>query len=695
MFIYVHTCISSSKIIYWLKDYYEEEKHLLLPPFQPNATLPQEVLDAYQTVKDAMMVNSAEPDSLLPSEVNVLGISNHDLVTNSQFKILSADHAGFYESKSAQSNATRSVDSSVASLIRITEATGFTFPTVRTIDQFPVEKALANHVGVDITEAGLKAEKRRGVTVIIHGSALSGRTTQAKALASYYDGAVLDIDSVLIEAISSATTEAGVKARTLCYEAMTVKSADSIEATNLGVNLGPKKQPSLTKDKEKEQQQADPISCLKPPSLFKVKPHMDMPYKVPEATLMPLLLPEEIIVEILANRFLEPDCLKAVVIDGIESSFSSLSVQLILKAFNNRTHIYFVHLGIEFPVIKERQEEINRQKLMKIRKEQERKKEAEQREEQRIIALLELEEDEYEALTEEQQEEIDVIRLKRKKARRLKKQKEKQEKLRLEREKKEEEERLREEEKLKKKGKKDKKPPPAKPLPLHGANTVSSRSGSVASTSGNIPIPSPGLPASHSGASLGSGQESPSNIATNTATPKHTKVKRKASPKPAGQTELESDSCIVEKTYSNYKLGLDSLRAVLEDWDRHKGITRKPIEPEEQKATPVKRGKTLRIKEHEPTIQDAILESEETREGIGVPLIDIDGNQSESDIYAKILNSGLPSYEEILTGFGLGPSGTPIPSPVTLQVCPFPLKRAPVKQESDMFCFMTTSPDDP
>ena len=637
-----------------------------------------------------------QDDSQGPSEINIADASSYisiDQQTDGGPRKGSGEAVGTYEVKSgqSQSSSSRSIDSSASSLYRITDATSFHFPaeTDRTIDGFCVEEALARHVGVDITKDGLEAEKRRGITIVVHGPALSGKTTEAKALAQYYQGQVLDLDCILIEAISSAKTEAGQKARTYCYQAKPETIPDPPQAPVY------KKQVAISKDKDKDkdkdsQQQVDTVTYLKLPVLFQIDPHLDTPYAVPEGTLMPTIIPEDYFVEILVDRFAQVDCLKAVVLDGMESSFSSNSLPLILRAFNNRTHIYFIHLDIELDDIKDRQDEIEHQRMLKIKEEEEKKKAAMEREEQRILALLNMDEDEYEALAEEKREEIDAIRLKRKKTLRLKKQRVKDEKLRLEREKREEEERVREEEK-KKKGKKEKKAPSK----LHiaggqgGGVVLPSRSGSVLSTVAPSPMHGPGT---DSRTSMISPAESPA--LGQHATPRHLKVKRKLSPKSTAG-EVESDAFMFEKGFNNYKLGLMGLKSILEDWDRQKGVTKFKKVDEDTKTTPNRRPKGSKSKEQEPVVaQEDPHEVEESQEGLGIPFIDIKGKQPEKDLLEAILGS-LPTSGDILEGLGLGPSGTPIPSSVTLQVCPFPLRRAPVKQESRIFNFITTSPDDP
>ncbi len=674
------------QIISWLKDYYVPEKHLLLPPFQPGASLPPEVLEAFQAAKDKAKEKTLEPDnSQPPSEINIAETSSYLSFEQQPSTIPGkgfADGLGSYDEKykHPQSSTSRSIDSSTSSLNKITEVTSFHFPgdDDRTIDGYCVEEALARHVGVDITKEGLEAEKRRGVAVVIHGTVTSGKTTQAKALASYYQGQVFDLDKILIQAISSAKTEAGQKARMHCLQAMKLKSESLLEPTLQPPGL--KKQMTI-KEKEKEVQPTEAVSYLKNPILFQIDPHLDTPFAVPEGSLLPTVIPEDYFVQILSERFMKEDCLKGIVLDGIDSSFSSNSLPLVLRAFNNRTHIYFISLDMELEEIKDRHFEIEHQKMLKIKEEEAKKKEAIEREEQRILSLLNMDEDEYEALPEEKQEEIDAIRLKRKKALRLEKQKEREEKERLEQLKKEEE-RLREEDKKKKK--KDKKAPSKLHMAGNAGNIQPSRSGSVLSTVAPSPMHGPGT---DSRTSLISPADSPGQFTT----PRHPKMKRKVSPK-SGRTDItECDTVMFEKKVNQYKLGLMGLKSILEDWDRQKGITRFKKVEEDIKATPSKKPKS-KTKEEPVTVPE---EEDDNREGIGVPFLELNGNKPEHELFDALFASGLPSSDKILDGMGLGPSGIPIPSPVTLQVCPYPLKRVPVKQESRIFSFITTSPDDP
>jgi len=51
---------------------------------------------------------------------------------------------------------------------------------------------------------------------------------------------------------------------------------------------------------------------------------------------------------------------------------------------------------------------------------------------------------------------------------------------------------------------------------------------------------------------------------------------------------------------------------------------------------------------------------------------------------------------QVLEGMGQGPSGPPLPQPLTLQMYPYPLKRRKLEQTAhERFVFIGTSPDDP
>ena len=71
-----------------------------------------------------------------------------------------------------------------------------------------------------------------------------GKTTAAVSLAKHYDAALLSIDTVVMEAISSGSTPAGQDARRLCKEA-TQRFLEEQRAM-AGEEGGDKKQPGLS-----------------------------------------------------------------------------------------------------------------------------------------------------------------------------------------------------------------------------------------------------------------------------------------------------------------------------------------------------------------------------------------------------------------------------------------------------------------
>lgn len=85
---------------------------------------------------------------------------------------------------------------------------------------------------------------------------------------------------------------------------------------------------------------------------------------------------------------------------------------------------------------------------------------------------------------------------------------------------------------------------------------------------------------------------------------------------------------------------------------------------------------------------------EEKKEGIGVPVVQIDGKQSETTITDSIMAAGLPSLTDILDGMGVGPNGPPLPPPTKFAVIPYPSKRS-TQAGSTHYTFVSTSADDP
>ncbi|XP_077982980.1 hydrocephalus-inducing protein homolog isoform X2 [Glandiceps talaboti] len=357
----------------------------------------------------------------------------------------------------------------------------------------PVSAAIARHLGIDLSPEGKAARNRRGVAIVVHGAPMSGKTTTAVALAKYYETALLTVDGIVLEAISNGTSSAGLRARELCSqaakaqllkegegsdaEAKAVAGGLSVEAvtahaaqgggsghkpahSTIGSKAGPDEDggggggKSDKKDKKDKKADTDNTTQLSgsPPPAAPISRRLSVSASVAgEEGLMSCILPEDLLVEILAERLQLNDCHRGVVFDGMETLFSPTLLatsNAILKAFNNRKYIFFVTMKLEQSVLQAREKRAHEEKerLEKLQEEEEKR------------ALEEMSEDEYDSLSEDQKAEIDMKRLKAKKERLKREMEERQERERKEKELRQlEEEKRLEEEKLKhKRGRKDK-----------------------------------------------------------------------------------------------------------------------------------------------------------------------------------------------------------------------------------------------
>ena len=175
----------------------------------------------------------------------------------------------------------------------------------------PVCTTLAKYMGVDISPEAKLAESRRGVVILMYGPVMSGKTTQAQLLARVYGGTVLTIDSIIIDAISKATTAAGKRARESCIEA-TISPVDSIPASNapqVTENIASKKS-SQKGDKEQTkpdqtlaaEQTTTALSCESPQPFQVEQIDNNSSLNTCNNTLMPTRLPEDCVIDILSER---------------------------------------------------------------------------------------------------------------------------------------------------------------------------------------------------------------------------------------------------------------------------------------------------------------------------------------------------------------------------------------------------------
>lgn len=659
-------------------------------------SLPNEILKAYKQQKLDTQQTDGETGAVIhESNISVAGLLSQPTLQ------LSGELKAVQHSTNALASTTElPVIESLSTLQHLTAQTVTSLPEMLS----PVKQAIARYLGIDLSPEAEAAERRKGVSVIVHGTPSSGRTTQAQRIAEAYGATVLVMDKVIIEAISSARTEASRQARKLCMNP--INKEELSEAPSNIVAAIPKKQVNAVKEKEKEKETVPEIPTIPTtPSHFPVNVLQDTEFAVPEGKLFPTILPEKLIHTILTERLQQMDCYRGVVFDGVESHFTAniqMSSCIILRALGHRTHIYFVNLEMCCKEIQKRLDDIEESKRLQEEKIKEDLLLNEKTEKERIKQLLALDEDEYEAKSIEEQREIDLIRHKVKKDKREKRKLEKEEREQRERELREEETKRLEEEKSRKKGRKDagKQSRPshiAKPLAvstlLNQAGGTPTQSRPPSSQAHTLPLGQ--VPVTASTADVQSRAESPAG------TPKK-KVPKKGSARASAiidSDQLVDDMPPLQKKYSYYLSTIDSIKCVLEDWDRQKGAIRPKkllSEIEENpssKHTPSKKAKGGKVKE-EPIVE-AHPETPESREGVGVPLLKIQGYQEIEAITDQLFAQGLPSVESILEGLGLCTDEVPLPGPVEFQVYPFPLKRRNIDHAShERFSFIAASPND-
>ncbi|CAM9813667.1 unnamed protein product, partial [Bubo scandiacus] len=662
--------LAEEQILQTLKDY-DCHNTLLLPPRAPGEKLPPEVLEYYQDQKR---------------------------LQDEQTKSKTGEPAGQDNAEHRQS-----ITSSKAAAGELADS--------------PVYRAIARHLGIDISAEGRAARNRRGIVVIIHGAPLTGKTAAAVALSKYYGAACLSIDTVVREAISDRSSLAGLRARELCIRAAIEQSCKEAEGAghnadaSLSLQFGTKAKRSLDMRRSssvdklslrsvRSRGQGSSSSHLSPLPCVPAQRGLSISGSTSgELGFRSCVLPEDLLVAILSERLQLSDCYQGVVFDGLETPFArntASALLCLLKAVRNRPYIYFVNLFQDYASLKARE-------LAAREQEGREREEAARREKAR---LWEMEEDEYDALTEEEKIHFDnsILQVKHERKKRS------MERLARELEEKHrwELERLREEELLKKLSKwakrklgKDKENASRKKSqPGVRQNTSASTSNTSAST-GNLSDVTEG------GEKKGSAKEHPDCLASN----KEDKKKQSKAPpteacpvevvQPADpeqgetKTEAQSDS---EKNlalrFQSYEALQKDVTHILSSWDRAQGILLSPLNQEvvqhqvqgQRQHLPRQRSRKDREKkrlEKLKALEDSKLsglegegaEGSARGQEVGVPCLDIQV-LSSADVTRAILESGkLPAAEQILDDLGLGPSGPPIPPTAFYSVIRYPEKR--------------------
>ncbi|XP_067905917.1 hydrocephalus-inducing protein homolog [Heterodontus francisci] len=625
----------------------------------------------------------------------------------------------------------------------------------------PVSMAIGRYLGLDLSPEGCAARNRRGIAFIVYGAPLSGKTNTAIFLANYYQAAYLIIDAVVREAVSSGTTAVATRARELCTKAALEQLLkDTEEASQAGIThhssigaggttvdettkqtsegspssefkvahlstiIHRKSSMNTAKSSHATQKQQNEILISQ---ISTIVPLMQQPMSlttslVGEMNIMSCHLPDDILAEILTERLQLNDCCRGVVFDGLESTYSyseAHTLTAVLKAINNRRHIYLINLSQEYAALKAKE---------KAKLEEEEHLAKEQVEKERIY-LQELGEEEYEALAEEERAEFDLKRAALFRERREKVLNEIHERQLQEQKWREELERLREEEELKKKSKRARKDlsikDDTKKLQISARMSMN-----VSTVKSDIPE-GKGTIADHYDSFHTDRGETEEGQRKKKGRSNHAIMDRSDSIQE--DVLFKSQEKLLFQRFQRYERNQKKISQILEFWDRTRGTIVLPAlddsqsmgdehsaerpapsgkkgkkdrhdraekeraekdRLEREKAEKERLGKLREEKSVTSPQSDVIAdgdsrESTEKEVGLGVPQIKLPVADPE-DCYGKIvLDSGkVPSVEEVLDSLGQGPSGPPIPPPALFAVVRYPVERRPTSGQDALSHFL-------
>ncbi|XP_069735049.1 LOW QUALITY PROTEIN: hydrocephalus-inducing protein homolog [Phaenicophaeus curvirostris] len=749
-----HQYLEEEQILRMLKDY-NSQNTLLLPPRAPGDKLPQELLEYYEDQKrlqdeqsksesgkpEGQANGKSEGTQSLSNKGRKLAICTISLrssvaapfifVENQSSKVDCKLECGDEEEKGIEKrHNTAEHEESAASSKEAAEEE----------NDSPVYRAIARHLGIDISAEGRAAQNLRGIVIIIHGAPLTGKTSAATYLSKYYGAACLSIDSIVTEAIANSTSLAGLRARDLCMAAACEQSSKDTEDTGKETDISSRRKLSVDRRHSPHRPQS---GFRRKDSLRSIGSRVwvstaggkrrerghtsqsQKQHKIDTAGSQPVLsficaptprrlsicsstagekgfmscvLPEDLLVDILSERLQRSDCYQGVVFDSLDTLFAhsmASALLCLLRALKNRRHIYFVDLSQDYTSWKTKELEVKEQKEREL-------EEAARREKER---LSQVNEEEYEALTEEEKTLLNKYIREAQRARKMREMKELDQEL--------EERQLKGSEKesrsSSKKGKKQ--PGKDKDTALRSKSQPREKQNSSASITTMFtsiqPSVNKGAEKKDSTASVREVRKQQSKVSLKSTS---SAVEEPADPE-SGETEGEalSDS---EKNlavkFKMYEASQKDVAHILSFWDRAQGILLSPLSHKEKHLRRLSISKNMEDrkkcnkKKHpeEESVENlkaveestlSVLEEEPAEESsrgqaVRVPCLEVQVLKTE-DVIKEILGSGkLPPVEQILDELGLGPSGPPIPSSTLYSVVHYPEERvAPAADPLERF----------
>ncbi|KAM5262598.1 hydrocephalus-inducing protein homolog [Ctenodactylus gundi] len=746
--------ILEEKILRQLKGY-DSYNTLLLPLRTPGEKLPPELYEYFKEIKKsregqtrAKYMDSLDNDdddvttSGTPTITKRASLSRGVSVTSN----LEERHNATNESKTDPDEDDDDNDETLEKLAfqndRIQSSDSISTEEVGEVESDPVSKAISRYLGIDISAEGQMTKSRKGIAVIIHGTPLSGKTATAVNIAKYYNAAYLNIDSVVLEAIADSNSTPGIRARELCVRAAIEQSMKEREDSNQEVFVSPVMgQPRLSTEnlgrltseitllapeikpgksvrgsvllsrskvdshgsgsQKHHQHQSDTPQIPSSPLLGPTQRRLSVSASVGgETGLMSCVLPDELLMQILADRIQLNDCHRGVVFDGLDTLFARngpAALLCLLKVLGSREHIYLLNMAQDYMTMKAQE---------KAKKEQEEQKHKEvlEKEKERLQTM---DEEEYDALTEEEKMKFDreILQVLQE---RKKREMERLAKEMQERKLQQELERQKEEDEMKRKVKRPKPgtgkdEPPVKKPPTGNKLTPTPTKVDVKAelVERKVSVREQQLVE----------KEDPS---------KKKKTTPEANPPglPPAQEQEESEGDSPKDTdkqmmqkFKAYEVTLKDIQNILTYWDRKQGIQvphtgmeeasheddqrqapsggrrgRKDRERERLEKERLEREKAererlerLRAMEEKSDVEGEVEEDQEGKRDLGVPFVSIQSPDFEGTSWRQALESErLPKVDQVLEVLGLGSTGPLIPPPALFSVISHPLKRPPV-----------------
>ncbi len=200
---------------------YDEYNTILLPPRGINEKLPIELYDFYEE-----QIKKLEEEEKKQKELLLETINSAENTTLSTADVNNRQVSAKSENSPQQVAVINKVTTNAKEMLNGN--------SVGDLEKNPVFDSIARYLGIDLTSEGRAARNRRGVAIIVHGPPLCGKSRAAVALAKHYEGALLTIDSIIIDALSNSSSSAAAKARQLCAEAAAkhAEEARALEAIN-------------------------------------------------------------------------------------------------------------------------------------------------------------------------------------------------------------------------------------------------------------------------------------------------------------------------------------------------------------------------------------------------------------------------------------------------------------------------------